>query len=143
MRIGWDARPRRACVNGARWRRLTGRLRCARVAWYTAPLMARCPLCSERPAKRFCPAKEATICGFCCGTKREVEIDCPGVCPYLRAGRAYENDHRVPDPELTMRMRGLEKAFPYQHRDILTSLTLAIAEERQQSPWLMDSDVIE
>jgi hypothetical protein len=100
-------------------------------------------LCSERPAKRYCPAKQTTICGFCCGTKREVEIDCPGSCPHLRAGRAYENDHRTPDSELVTRVRGLGQNFPSQNREILSSLTIAIAEERQESPWLVDTDVIE
>ena len=56
--------------------------------------MARCPLCSERSAKRFCPAKQTTICAVCCGTKREVEIDCPSSCVHLKAGRSYESERK-------------------------------------------------
>jgi hypothetical protein len=46
---------------------------------------ARCPLCRERKGRRPCPAKGALICSHCCGTKRRVEIACPGDCVYLGA----------------------------------------------------------
>ncbi len=44
-----------------------------------------CPLCRQRKGKRACPAKSATICPHCCGTKRQVEIDCPADCVWLGA----------------------------------------------------------
>ena len=46
-----------------------------------------CPICQKRKAKRFCPGKDESICPVCCGTEREVTIDCPGDCPYLVASR--------------------------------------------------------
>jgi hypothetical protein len=46
---------------------------------------ARCPLCRERKGRRPCPAKGASICSQCCGTKRRVEINCPSDCVYLGA----------------------------------------------------------
>ena len=49
----------------------------------------RCPLCSARAAKRFCPALDREICPVCCGTKRQVEIRCPPDCSYLAAARAH------------------------------------------------------
>lgn len=55
-----------------------------------------CPLCTKRPAKRFCPAKGESICAVCCGTEREVTIDCPGDCNYLVAARRYEAEHPRP-----------------------------------------------
>ena len=51
----------------------------------------KCLLCESRKGKRFCPAKAGQICPVCCGTKREVEIDCPSDCVYLHAGREYES----------------------------------------------------
>jgi hypothetical protein len=61
---------------------------------------ALCPLCGHRKAKRACPAKQTTICSVCCGTKRLVEIDCPGDCVYLTGAHApawegRESDRRV------------------------------------------------
>jgi hypothetical protein len=52
-----------------------------------------CPICQKRKAERFCPAKAEKICAVCCGTEREVTIDCPSDCAYLVAAHRYENDH--------------------------------------------------
>jgi hypothetical protein len=52
-----------------------------------------CPICQKRKAARFCPAKAETICAVCCGTEREVTIDCPSGCAYLLSAHRYENDH--------------------------------------------------
>jgi hypothetical protein len=46
-------------------------------------------LCGERTARRACPALTQEICPFCCATKREVEIACPGDCPYLATARQH------------------------------------------------------
>jgi len=110
---------------------------------YTSRPMARCSLCSEHPAKRFCPAKETRICASCCGSKREVEIDCPSSCYYLVAGRAYEGDQRVPDPELVLHVQRLGERFVDRRSHILSAVCSAIVEERISSPWLVDTDVIE
>jgi hypothetical protein len=105
--------------------------------------MAICPLCSERAGKRYCPAKDAQICAVCCGTKREVEIDCPLSCPYLKASRSYEAEKRVPDPELAAKVQKYDSAFVDRYREFLDPIVYAVAEERGNSPWLVDNDVIE
>jgi hypothetical protein len=48
-----------------------------------------CPLCGTRRARRACPALGKQICTVCCGTKRLVEIRCPGDCPYLASAREH------------------------------------------------------
>src|SRR5678810_886791 len=78
---------------------------------YTPPFMARCPLCTERSAKRFCPAKQTSICAVCCGTKREVEIDCPSSCVYLKASRSYDAEKPIPDPEVAARVNNFSSRF--------------------------------
>lgn len=62
-----------------------------------------CPLCEKRKAKRYCPAKGTKICSICCGTEREVTIDCPFECPYLRDSREHDYKDGL-DP----------KDFPYK-----------------------------
>ncbi len=52
-----------------------------------------CPICEKRKSKRFCPAKGESICAVCCGTEREVTIDCPSDCPHLIQARRYEEEH--------------------------------------------------
>src|SRR5262249_11210358 len=48
-----------------------------------------CPLCGTRKARRGCPAVGQQICPVCCGTKRLVEIACPGDCPWLASAREH------------------------------------------------------
>src|SRR5262249_34968370 len=110
---------------------------------YTSAVMARCPLCSDRPGKRYCPAKSEQICAVCCGTKREVEIDCPSSCPHLIAGRSYEAEKRIPDPELVQKVEKYSNDFVYRYAPILDSISRSVVEERLQSPWLVDNDVVE
>lgn len=105
--------------------------------------MAICPLCSERAGKRYCPAKDVKICAVCCGTKREIEIDCPSSCPHLRASRSYELDKPIPDPEAAAHVNNFDALFLEQFHQVLDVLTLAINEERTNTPWLVDNDVIE
>src|SRR3989442_2247168 len=42
-----------------------------------------CPIFEKRKPGRFCPAKGEKICAVCCGTEREVTLDCPADCAYL------------------------------------------------------------
>ena len=105
--------------------------------------MAVCPLCSARPAKRLCPAKDTQICAVCCGTKREIEIDCPSNCSYLRTGRDYEAEKRLPDPELAAKAYTYDEAFLIRFTPVLNLISREIVEERNQSRWLVDNDVIE
>jgi hypothetical protein len=57
-----------------------------------------CPICERRKPARFCPAKGETICSVCCGTEREVTLDCPHDCIYLIRAREQEGEHRQPIP---------------------------------------------
>jgi len=61
----------------------------------------------------------------------------------LQAGRAYENDRRVPDPELAAAVQHLDKGFIHRYNLILNAVCLTIHEERVTSSWLVDTDVIE
>ncbi|PYS16278.1 MAG: hypothetical protein DMG15_02765 [Acidobacteria bacterium] len=105
--------------------------------------MAMCPLCSSRPAKRYCPAVADQICPVCCGTKREIEIDCPSSCPYLKSSRSYEAEKRVPDAELASKAHRYNEDFIARYHPVLDALTRSVGEERLNAPWLVDNDVIE
>src|SRR5262245_13045111 len=105
--------------------------------------MATCPLCSTRSGKRYCPAKATQICAVCCGTKREVEIDCPSSCVYLKASRSYELDKPVGERELLAKMQKYDQRFVEKHHHVLAAISGNVAEERLSSPWLVDKDVVE
>src|SRR5579884_2255224 len=105
--------------------------------------MSVCPLCSNRPAKRFCPATDALICAVCCGTKREIEIDCPSSCPHLKAGREYEADKSVTDRDLLARAAHFDDRFFLQFAAVLDAIVQEVLTERAASSWLVDVDVLE
>ena len=66
-----------------------------------------CPLCRQRKGRRLCPAKGASICSACCGSKRRVEIDCPSDCTWLE-GHAGSWDGRE-----TERRRDARRVGPH------------------------------
>ena len=104
--------------------------------------MPKCPLCSQRPAKRRCPAKGQLICPVCCGTKREVEIDCPSDCRYLQTGRAYEWERGGSGRPLPGQ-RQFNEQFFYSHGELIASVASALLEERSALPGLVDQDARE
>lgn len=101
--------------------------------------MAKCPLCSQRSAKRYCPAKATKICPTCCGTKREIEIECPSECAYLRAGRKYEVRDGLAIAERPH--REFSQQFRHRYAPVITALAQAILEERAGNASLLDKDV--
>lgn len=105
--------------------------------------MANCPLCSSRAGKRYCPAIAEQICAVCCGTKREIEIDCPSSCSYLKASRSYESEKPLPDPEVASKVHNYDARFMERYNLILDSLTRATVEEHLASRELVDNDVVE
>ncbi len=102
-----------------------------------------CPICEKRKAKRFCPAKGATICAVCCGTEREVTIDCPSDCPYLVASRTYEQERREIDwSKIPFSDVRIPASFAQSHGSLLSGLTFAICAFARERPQTTDSDVI-
>jgi hypothetical protein len=105
----------------------------------------KCILCHQRKGRRFCPAKNTTICAQCCGEKRVLEIDCPESCEFLKMGRAREADleaarhYRTSDPfEQEKRARVLAN-----FEALVAHLQAVIAAERASSRELSDADVAE
>ena len=89
--------------------------------------------------KRHCPAKSATICSVCCGTKREVEIDCPSDCVHLRKGRSYEAERGTPQGPVPSNRRFDERFF-YQNAPLIATFAESVLEERADTPSMVDGD---
>ncbi len=102
-----------------------------------------CPICNTRKVKRFCPARGGDICSVCCGTEREVTIDCPSDCPHLMACRAYDEGRRqldwskVPFPDVEMSWE-----FAESHTPLLMALLAPIWRYAQEHRQVVDSDAI-
>ncbi len=102
-----------------------------------------CPICQKRKAKRFCPARAETICSVCCGTEREVTIDCPADCEYLKASREYDLDRRDFDPStLPFPDAKIPTSFVRAHEKLLAALSYGVCVFARENRPLVDSDVV-
>ena len=54
-----------------------------------------------------------------------------------------EKESRIPDPELAAKVQRFDDSFVERNHPIMDAVCMAVAEERPNAPWLVDSDVIE
>ena len=102
-----------------------------------------CPICQRRQPKRFCPAKAETICALCCGTEREVSIDCPSDCTYLVASRAYDLERREIDwSKVPFADTKIPASFIAGHEKLLLALSYAVCLYARDNRQLVDADVL-
>jgi hypothetical protein len=102
-----------------------------------------CPICEKRKANRFCPAKGETICAICCGTGREVTIDCTPDCPHLIAAHRYEDEHpRSLPPDTPLLDVNLPSDVIHSQPQLMSALAFTIAKFCASQPAATDSDVL-
>ena len=102
-----------------------------------------CPICEKRRGARFCPAKGETICAVCCGTGREVTIDCAPDCPHLLAAHRYEDEHpRALPADTPLLDVNLPSDLIHTHQQLMAALAFTIAKFCADQPPATDSDVL-
>jgi hypothetical protein len=103
-----------------------------------------CPICNKRKAERFCPAKDEKICAVCCGTEREVTIDCPVDCGYLIAAHRYELKQNKPLPVSEVPFPELEipRDLIHLNRSLVSGLAFTILKCAAESPSANDTDAL-
>ncbi len=103
-----------------------------------------CAICEIRKEKRFCPAVHGRICPQCCGEQREVTLDCPSDCPYLRQAREYEKPRPADqfDRESLFLQVEISDQFTYEHEHLLMGLSYALAQAAHSDRSLNDRDLI-
>jgi hypothetical protein len=104
-----------------------------------------CPICGKRRPERFCPAQGEKICAVCCGTEREVTLDCPSDCAYLIQAHRYELEHRkplapadVPFPDVEFSQDAI-----YQRQPLLSGFGYTILKFAAERRDLADRDALE
>jgi hypothetical protein len=102
-----------------------------------------CPICEKRKAARFCPAKGEKICAVCCGTEREVTIDCPADCSFLVSAHRYEDEHqRFLPADTPLLGEKIPQDIVYTHQQLMAALAFSIAKFCAVQPSAVDSDVL-
>ncbi len=102
-----------------------------------------CPICQKRTPKRYCPAKAAIICAVCCGTEREVTIDCPPDCRYLIASRTHDLERqevdksKIPFPDAR-----IPTAFVAQAQPLLLALSYSLCAAARDNHLVVDTDIL-
>ncbi len=102
-----------------------------------------CPICEKRKAKRFCPARTETICTVCCGTEREVSIDCPSDCAYLVESRKHDLDRQETDwATVPFADTKISSSFVARHEQLILALGYALCLNARDNPAVTDTDAI-
>jgi hypothetical protein len=102
-----------------------------------------CAICHIRRPKRFCPGVRGDICTICCGTEREVTVNCPLDCEYLRDAHRHEritatDPHDFPNQDIRV-----TEEFLRDHEPLLLFLAGALVDAALATPDAVDFDVRE
>ena len=102
-----------------------------------------CPICQKRKAKRLCPARAESICAICCGTEREVTIDCPSDCVYLAASREYDAARQAVDwSQVPFAKVKIPPSFARDHGPLVAELNYAVSKFASEHREVVDADAL-
>jgi hypothetical protein len=103
-----------------------------------------CAICTTRREKRFCPALHQRICPQCCGTEREVSLDCPSTCEYLQQARRHERPRALAELDQAALFPNVDvrQDFVYRREPFIVGLTFAITNAARSDRSLNDRDAI-
>jgi len=103
-----------------------------------------CAICDTRKEKRFCPAVHGRICPTCCGTEREVTLDCPSDCPYLQQARLHEHPRELAEDDSSVLFPKVEvrEELAYRRELLINALLSALEQAARRDRTLHDSDFI-
>jgi hypothetical protein len=102
-----------------------------------------CNICEVRRPRRHCPGVEGEICAICCGTEREVTVDCPLDCVYLREARLHEKPPEVDVSKVPNRDVKVTDEFVRENIPLMSYLSATIARAAMSVPGTNDFDVRE
>ena len=104
-----------------------------------------CAICRIRKPRRFCPGVRGDICTICCGTEREVALDCPSDCSFLIAAHRYEIEHRKPLAESEVPFPDVEfsPSLIYERQPLLAALSFTILQFAVARRDLADRDTLD
>ena len=87
-----------------------------------------CAICKTRRARRTCPGVRGEICSLCCGTEREVTVDCPLDCEFLIEARRHERPAELDPDQLPNREIRVTDQFLSENRKLIAFIAHAITE---------------
>jgi len=100
-----------------------------------------CAICHTRRPRRFCPGVRADICTLCCGTEREVTVDCPLDCVYLREAHQHEKIEPADPKSFPNQDIRVTEEFIRDHEPLLLFLARTVLDAALASSGAVDYDV--
>ena len=86
-----------------------------------------CKLCQKKRARRYCPGVSDDICPVCCGTEREVTIDCPSECEFLQEARLREKPVPLAEADFPHKDIEVNEDFLKKQEHVVMWVTTALA----------------
>ena len=83
------------------------------------------------------------ICTLCCGTEREVSVDCPLDCEYLQEAHKREKPQPIDPETLPNRDVPVSKKFLGENEEFLIYVAHALAQAALRTPGVVDFDIRE
>ena len=102
-----------------------------------------CAICETRRPRRFCPGVRGDICSICCGTEREVSVDCPFECEYLQESRRRAKPVDLDPSQIPNQDIKVTDKFVQEHADLATFLGQCVAGAAFETEGAVDFDVRE
>jgi hypothetical protein len=102
-----------------------------------------CAICETRRPRRFCPGVRGDICSICCGTEREVTVDCPFDCEYLQEARRHDKPAPTDPAQWPNQDIQVSEEFLVDHEDLLMAVGRALAAVAFDNPATIDFDARE
>jgi len=102
-----------------------------------------CAICQTRRPRRFCPGVRGHICTLCCGTEREVTVDCPLDCEYLQEAHKHEKSALAEDATLPNADIRVTDELLNDNEELMGHLVGALVGEALENPSLTDFDARE
>ena len=103
----------------------------------------KCRICETRKPRRFCPGVRADICSLCCGSEREVTVDCPLDCEYLQEARLHEKPPEIEPAAFPNQDVRLSEQFLNDHEPLLVYAGAKLTEAALETAGAVDNDVRE
>ena len=100
-----------------------------------------CAICRERRGRRFCPGVRGDICTLCCGTEREVTVDCPLDCEFLHQARRHDKPVTLDPERIPNRDIRVTNAVLDEHPQLLSFLGRTLLRAAMSTAGSVDLDV--
>ncbi|MFB3777060.1 MAG: hypothetical protein ACE141_05590 [Bryobacteraceae bacterium] len=103
----------------------------------------KCAICEVRRPRRSCPAVRGDICAQCCGSAREVSLDCPLECSYLQEAHRHERPPDLDPDQMPNKDVEITERFVEEHAPLFTFVSRALWKSTLASTGVIDADVRE